>query len=82
MATYVLVPGAWLGGWCWRRVTPLLRAAGHEVFTPTCTGLGERVHLGGPEVGLETHDRPNSKPGSAGRHQVLNLDLEEELKPK
>lgn len=55
MATIVLVPGAWLGGWCWRRVTPLLRAAGHEVYTPTLTGLGERVHLATPEVGLETH---------------------------
>ena len=55
MATFVLVPGAWLGGWCWQRVTPLLRAAGHEVYTPTLTGLGERVHLATPEVGLETH---------------------------
>src|SRR5690242_2869175 len=55
MATYVLVPGAWLGGWCWQRVTPLLRAAGHEVYTPTLTGLGERVHLGSPETDLDTH---------------------------
>jgi pimeloyl-ACP methyl ester carboxylesterase len=55
MATLVLVSGAWLGGWCWQRVTPLLREAGHEVYTPTLTGLGERVHLATPEVGLETH---------------------------
>lgn len=55
MATFVLVPGAWLGGWCWRRVTPLLRSAGHEVYTPTLTGLGERAHLGTPETGLDTH---------------------------
>jgi hypothetical protein len=41
-ATFVLVHGAWLGGWCWKKVTPLLRAAGHEVFAPTLTGLGER----------------------------------------
>jgi len=57
MAIFVLVPGAWLGGWCWQRVTPLLRAAGHVVYTPTLTGLGERVHLGTPETDLATHIR-------------------------
>lgn len=55
MATIVLVPGAWLGGWCWRRVAPMLREAGHDVYTPTLTGLGDRAHLASPEVGLETH---------------------------
>ncbi len=55
MATYVLVHGAWHGGWCWQRVTPLLRAAGHEVFTPTLTGLGERSHLATPAIDLNTH---------------------------
>ena len=55
MASYVLVHGAWHGGWCWRRVTPLLRTAGHEVYTPTLTGLGERAHLLSPDVGLDTH---------------------------
>lgn len=55
MATFVLVHGAWHGGWCWKRVTPLLRAVGHEVFTPTLTGLGERAHLLAPSVDLETH---------------------------
>src|SRR5215211_1043953 len=55
MATFVLVAGAWHGGWCWRKVTPLLRAAGHEVFAPTLTGLGERSHLAHPDVGLTTH---------------------------
>ena len=45
MATYVLVHGAWHGGWCWQRVAPLLRQAGHTVFTPTLTGFGERSHL-------------------------------------
>ena len=54
-ATFVLVHGAWLGGWCWKKVTPLLRAAGHEVFAPTLTGLGERSRLFSPEVGLDTH---------------------------
>ena len=43
------------GGWCWNRVTPLLRAQGHDVFTPTLTGLGERAHLARPETGLATH---------------------------
>lgn len=55
MATYVLVHGAWHGGWCWRRVAERLRAAGHEVHTPTLTGLGERAHLLTHEVGLHTH---------------------------
>ncbi|HEX6295118.1 MAG TPA: alpha/beta fold hydrolase [Burkholderiales bacterium] len=53
----VLVHGAWHGGWGWRRLTPLLRRAGHEVYTPTMTGLGERAHLAGPGVNLETHIR-------------------------
>jgi pimeloyl-ACP methyl ester carboxylesterase len=55
MATYALVHGAWHGGWCWKKVTPLLRAAGHEVFAPTLTGLGERAHLLTPAVDPETH---------------------------
>ena len=45
MTTYVLVHGAWHGGWCWKKTAPLLRAAGADVFTPTLTGLGERAHL-------------------------------------
>jgi pimeloyl-ACP methyl ester carboxylesterase len=53
----VLVHGAWHGGWGWRRLTPLLRRAGHEVYTPTMTGLGERAHLAGPGIDLETHIR-------------------------
>jgi pimeloyl-ACP methyl ester carboxylesterase len=55
MATFVLVQGAVVGGWCWRWVAPDLRAAGHEVYTPTLTGLGERVHLASPDVNLDTH---------------------------
>lgn len=55
MTTYVLVHGAWHGAWCWRKLTPLLEAAGHRVITPTLTGLGERAELLGPEVGLSTH---------------------------
>ena len=45
MATFVLVHGAWHGAWCWRRVARLLARAGHEIFTPTLTGLAERSHL-------------------------------------
>jgi pimeloyl-ACP methyl ester carboxylesterase len=55
MATFVLVPGGWHGGWCWKYVTPLLRTAGHDVFTPTLTGVGERARLARPDTGLETH---------------------------
>ena len=45
MATYVLVHGGGHGGWCYQRVARLLRAEGHEVLTPTLTGLGDRAHL-------------------------------------
>lgn len=55
MSTFVLVHGAWHGGWCWDRVTPMLRAAGHVVHAPTLTGLSERAHLLSPQVGLDTH---------------------------
>ena len=53
--TFVLVHGAWHGGWCWRRVADLLTARGHKVFAPTLTGLGERAHLLDAKVGLDTH---------------------------
>ena len=55
MTTYVLVHGAWHGGWCWSRVARALKEAGAEVYAPTLTGLGERAHLASREVGLETH---------------------------
>ena len=55
MTTYVLVHGAWSGAHTWRKVRPLLRQADHEVFTPSLTGLGERVHLTSPQVNLSTH---------------------------
>jgi pimeloyl-ACP methyl ester carboxylesterase len=57
MVTFVLVHGACHGGWCWRDVTAELRAAGHEVFAPTLTGLGERSHLASPAVDLSMHIR-------------------------
>jgi pimeloyl-ACP methyl ester carboxylesterase len=55
VTTYLLVHGAWHGGWCWKHVARILRTAGHEVFTPTLTGLGERTHLLNPDIGLDTH---------------------------
>ena len=55
MATYVLVHGGGHGGWCYQRVARILRAAGHEVYTPTLTGLGERAHLLSPDIDLDTH---------------------------
>ena len=45
MANFVLVHGAWHGGWCWWKTAPLLRQAGHTALTPSLTGLGERAHL-------------------------------------
>lgn len=51
---FVFVHGAWHGGWCWRDVAAVLRTAGHQVFTPTMTGLGERAHLLNAQVGLST----------------------------
>ena len=54
-ATFVLVHGAWHGGWCYARVAALLRARGHTVFTPTLTGQGERAHLLSGSINLSTH---------------------------
>ena len=53
--TFVLVHGAWHGGWCWQRVADRLRGSGHTVFTPTLTGLGERSHLLRGGIDLKTH---------------------------
>lgn len=55
MATYVLVHGAWAGSLIWRPIAAALRKAGHEVYTPTLTGLGERRHLLARGVDLDTH---------------------------
>ncbi|MBB2937752.1 pimeloyl-ACP methyl ester carboxylesterase [Amycolatopsis bartoniae] len=55
MATYVLLPGFWLGAWAWRPVTAALRERGHDVHALSLTGLGERVHLAQPSTDLETH---------------------------
>ena len=53
--TFVIVHGAWGGGWAFREVGKLLQADGHEVYRPTLTGLGERMHLASPAIGLRTH---------------------------
>jgi pimeloyl-ACP methyl ester carboxylesterase len=53
--TFVLVHGAWHGGWCWRRVADVLRARGHRVFAPSLTGLGDRSHLFSKDISLQTH---------------------------
>ena len=52
---FLLVHGAFSGGWLWDRVRPLLQDVGHEVFTPTLTGLGDRADSSSPDIGLSTH---------------------------
>lgn len=69
MATYVLVHGAWGGAHGFHLLRARLRAAGHEVFTPSLTGIGERAHLTGPHVGLGLHVR-----------DVVNAILYEDLR--
>jgi len=68
MANFVLVHGAWHGGWCWQRVTAALQQQGHRVHAVTLTGLGERAHLLSPSITLDTHI-----------DDVLNLIVAEEL---
>jgi pimeloyl-ACP methyl ester carboxylesterase len=68
MATFVLVHGAWHGSWCWARVRQALIAQGHQVFTPTLTGVGERSHLLSRDIDLQVHI-----------DDVVNLILWEEL---
>lgn len=54
MTDFVLIPGAWLGGWAWKRVVPLLEKRGHRAYPVTLTGMGERVHLASKDFGMET----------------------------
>src|SRR5271154_3358653 len=68
MATYVMCHGGGMGGWIWKYVTPLLRSAGHEVFTPTYTGFGERIHLLSKDVD-----------GPTRVSDVFNLPKDEDL---
>src|SRR5258708_32196051 len=55
MATFLVAHGAWSAGWAWKKMRPLMAAAGHQLFTPTCTGLGERAHLAHQDLNLESH---------------------------
>ncbi|MGA2395545.1 MAG: alpha/beta fold hydrolase [Candidatus Lustribacter sp.] len=55
MATFLLAHGAWSAAWAWKKMRPLMAAAGHTFVAPTCTGLGERAHLATPAIDLETH---------------------------
>ncbi|MGZ3359941.1 MAG: alpha/beta fold hydrolase [Xanthobacteraceae bacterium] len=55
MAVFVVAHGAWSAAWAWKKMRPLLRADGHELWTPTYTGLGERAHLASPAIDLDTH---------------------------
>ena len=55
MAVFVVAHGAWSSGWAWQKVRPLMRQRGHEFWTPSYTGLGERSHLANPEIDLELH---------------------------
>jgi pimeloyl-ACP methyl ester carboxylesterase len=55
MTIFLVAHGAWSAGWAWKKMRPLLREAGHELLTPTYSGLGERAHLATPSVDLDTH---------------------------
>lgn len=68
MAAYVLIHGAWHGGWCWQRLARRLRAQGHEVYAPSLTSSGERKHLLAPTIGMDTYVQ-----------DVVNLIESEEL---
>jgi pimeloyl-ACP methyl ester carboxylesterase len=54
-ASFLVCHGAWSAGWAWKKMHPLINAAGHRLVTPTYTGVGERVHLANPSIDLETH---------------------------
>src|SRR4051794_18162383 len=55
MARFVVAHGAWSAGWAWKKMRAPMAAAGHELWTPTYTGLGERSHLATPQTSLTTH---------------------------
>jgi pimeloyl-ACP methyl ester carboxylesterase len=68
-ATFLVCHGAWSAGWAWKKMHPLMAAAGHRLVTPTYTGLGEREHLANPSIDLETHI-----------HDILNVIKYEDLR--
>ena len=53
--TFLVCHGAWSAGWAWKKMHPLMQAAGHRLITPTYTGLGERAHLAHPGIDLDSH---------------------------
>ncbi|WGR96051.1 alpha/beta hydrolase [Bradyrhizobium sp. ISRA443] len=53
--TFLVCHGAWSAGWAWKKMHPLMQAAGHRLVTPSYTGLGERAHLANPSIDLEAH---------------------------
>ncbi|WP_407147994.1 alpha/beta fold hydrolase [Bradyrhizobium sp. ORS 86] len=53
--TFLVCHGAWSAGWAWKKMHPLMQAAGHRLITPSYTGLGERAHLANPSIDLEAH---------------------------
>jgi pimeloyl-ACP methyl ester carboxylesterase len=55
MAAILVAHGAWSAGWAWKKMRPLMRQRGHEFYTPTYTGIGERSHLANPDINLDTH---------------------------
>lgn len=55
MTAFVLVHGAWGGSYGFNKLRPLINAAGHEAFSPSLTGIGERSHLTSPTITLSTH---------------------------
>lgn len=55
MTTFILIHGMWHGGWCWERLLPLLRDAGHDVHAPTLAGLAERADMHSDTIDLNTH---------------------------
>jgi pimeloyl-ACP methyl ester carboxylesterase len=57
MMTFILIHGAWHGGWAWRRTATILRQGGHDVYAPSLTGLGDRSHLLSRDITLSTHVR-------------------------
>src|SRR5258708_3075076 len=71
--TFVLVHGAWHGGWCYRHTAAALRKVGNEVFTPTHTGVGERAHKADENITLETHIRDVA--GCIEAEEISNIIL-------
>ena len=55
MTSFLVAHGAWSAGWCWKKMRPLLKEKGHDLFAPTYTGIGERLHLANADIDLETH---------------------------